>query len=65
MAEQERKLEVYEVRFFCDKAGEDGEMCGGQVLPITKPSNPPHQHECGVCGEKYKFEEIYPEIRFK
>ena len=63
MAESERRMATFEVRYDCDECG------AGQMLPtgVCLASNPPQcPHRCDRCGHKQTFTNVtYPRIVYR
>lgn len=58
--EKQREVKVYEVKYYCDKCGEEVSFTG-----YVSMANPPtYKHNC-KCGEAYWLRKQYPTIEYK
>lgn len=65
MAEKEFAVKPVLLRYFCDKAGCDGEVLLDQQYGMLASNPPKYVHSCENCGEVYNFLKAYPVVDYK
>jgi len=65
MAEKEFAVKPVLLRYFCDKAGCDGEVLLDHESAVLTSHPPKYVHNCEKCGEVYNFTKAYPVVDYK
>lgn len=63
MTTNSAKIEMAEIKAFCDQCEESGELLPTGLVICTDP--PKYEHKCVVCGHKEVLESLYPRIVYK